>query len=156
MAYIVLKRLRAYRADFYARENIVGYTGQLYSQPTVYFRCGEEFGRITQQHENPLEVGREEVLALPDGFDYVIENQLHDGKLVGVETLVHPDRGVVPVHTSREKFIDCRRLKIDVFATLAQAIRLFPGIKSYGQPRGELARHDPITRRAAVPSPSLW
>ena len=50
-----------YRPDFYIPENIVGYTGDLHNDPTVYFETYTEHGRITQAHHNVDNIGRNEV-----------------------------------------------------------------------------------------------
>jgi hypothetical protein len=72
-----------YRDDFYIPENIVGYTGNIDNQPTVYFQRIEDngtisFGHITQywydsdfgRCSSP-NVGREEVR---NAADYIIGN----------------------------------------------------------------------------------
>jgi hypothetical protein len=55
-----------YRDDFYIKENIIGYTGELYENPTVYFLKKHpngkyEFGHITQDHQLYDNIGREKV-----------------------------------------------------------------------------------------------
>jgi hypothetical protein len=58
-----------YRGDFYIPQNIIGYTGTLIANPTVYFYQGstQEFGRITQVYPNdPGNVGRSKVRAAAD------------------------------------------------------------------------------------------
>ena len=55
-----------YRADFYIPENIIGYTGQIDNNPTVYFMTGpahgpNEYGHITQAHQVGPNEGREGV-----------------------------------------------------------------------------------------------
>ena len=55
-----------YRADFYIPENIIGYTGQIDNNPTVYFMEGpahgpNEYGHITQAHRIGPNEGRETV-----------------------------------------------------------------------------------------------
>ena len=51
----------AYRADFYIPANIIGYTGVLKKNPTVYFLSSTEYGHITQVHDAWENAGREEV-----------------------------------------------------------------------------------------------
>lgn len=56
-----------YRADFYIPENIIGYTGKIDDNPTVYFRTGppqgpNEYGHITQAHQIGPNEGREKVI----------------------------------------------------------------------------------------------
>ena len=71
------------RDDFYRRENIIGYTGDLRNSPTVYFlsvpwrgfgtyyNC--EYGHITQDYpDNPDNVGRERVCRAET---YTIQNE---------------------------------------------------------------------------------
>ncbi len=127
----------AYRADFYTPENIIGYTGELRRNPTVYFRSDTEFGHITQQHESHWNIGREGVgdLVYP-GWTYVIDNEIVRGREVGVERYESDNgEGRIHIHTSRNRFIDTRRANIDVFALLAQAIWKFTALKA-GEPRG--------------------
>jgi hypothetical protein len=47
-----------YEDAFYKPENIVGYTGSLGVNPTVYFESADKVGRITQEHPNSNNVGR--------------------------------------------------------------------------------------------------
>jgi len=77
-----------YRDDFYNEENILGYTGKLEDNPTVYFadagglnpklqKVGNQqkvvvqFGHITQAHNDPKNVGRE---AVREAYSYTIAN----------------------------------------------------------------------------------
>lgn len=60
-----------YEEAFYKKDNIIGYTGTLISNPTVYFREGNKFGRITQFHNNPSNIGRNKVRT---ASDYKITN----------------------------------------------------------------------------------
>ena len=53
-----------YGEELYQPENIIGYTGDL-SKPetvTVYFKKGNLYGRITQVHDDPENIGREAIL----------------------------------------------------------------------------------------------
>ena len=87
-----------YRDDFYKEENILGYTGQLGSNPTVYFadaggvnpklqQVGDkqkvvvQFGHITQAHDDSTNVGRERVR---EAFSYSICNVV-DRSVPGLE-----------------------------------------------------------------------
>jgi hypothetical protein len=87
-----------YRDDFYKEENILGYTGKLGSNPTVYFadaggvnpklqQVGDkqkvvvQFGHITQAHDDPTNVGRERVR---EAYSYSICNVL-DTSVPGLE-----------------------------------------------------------------------
>lgn len=67
----------SYRDDFYIPENIIGYTGDLNDNPTVYFKSGPEFGRITQYHRHEDNIGRNEVRL---AYDYRIINDESEGK----------------------------------------------------------------------------
>ena len=128
----------AYRPDFYTPENIIGYTGSLRDNPTVYFKEGSKFGHITQSHSASYNVGREEVQEEFGGMKYVIENQTENGKETAVEKLVDPTAGGAELifHKSRSKFIDVRRANIDVLAMLAQAIWKFPARKTKTRHQG--------------------
>lgn len=66
----------SYRDDFYIKDNIIGYTGDILNNPTVYFKkvdgTGQiEFGRITQEHDDESNVGRNVVRT---ARDYAITN----------------------------------------------------------------------------------
>jgi hypothetical protein len=50
-----------YAADFYVPENIIGYTGVLNKNPTVYFLSATHYGHITQVHDVWENVGRETI-----------------------------------------------------------------------------------------------
>lgn len=59
--------MSGYKDDFYVQENIIGYTGKLGENPTVYFQSRNKngnitFGHITQEHDNKDNIGREIVL----------------------------------------------------------------------------------------------
>ncbi len=110
----------AYRADFYSPENIIGFTGSLHNNPTVYFQTDTEFGHITQSHDIRFNIGREpvgEVNPLP-GWEYKIENNA-DG--VGEEWWENGN-DKQHIHTSRNPFYSTQRANLDVFALLSQAI----------------------------------
>lgn len=107
----------AYRDDFYIAANIIGYTGDVNNNPTVYFRNGNDFGRITQAHNNPNNVGRNVVRTYAD---YQIANTGQGG--VAQEFY----NGAVQ-HTSRNPFVP---VSDGVRATLAQAIVNFPDQKN--------------------------
>ncbi|WP_086931266.1 hypothetical protein [Agarilytica rhodophyticola] len=62
----------AYAADFYIQENIIGYTGDSQNKPTVYFRSGHKFGRITQAYPDSNYQGRSLVR---EYTDYSISNR---------------------------------------------------------------------------------
>ena len=60
-----------YEGSFYVRGNIIGYTGDIESNPTVYFKEGNKFGRITQDHPIASNIGRNLVRT---ASDYKITN----------------------------------------------------------------------------------
>ncbi len=72
-----------YRDDFYTADNIIGYTGDINNNPTVYFRSEKDgevtFGRITQEHKDDFNVGREEVRKAKD-YDLKDAWVHHEGK----------------------------------------------------------------------------
>ena len=116
-----METIMAYRADLYSPENIVGYTGCIHNNPTVYFQTDTEFGRITQAHPSAWNIGREEVgdRYPGDGWEYVIKK---DDRGNAQERYEHATEGRVVLHTSRNPFNSTQRANIDVFAVLAQAI----------------------------------
>jgi hypothetical protein len=139
-----------YRDDFYTKDNIIGYTGDL-KEPqkfTVYFadagginpsvrkdadgkdRVSVEFGHITQDHEVKDNIGREKVYS---STTYAIYNTTIDGEEHAQEAVF----GVLShdfkdFHTSRNKFEPVTKGNTEV---LAKAIERCPSIKSrYGGP----------------------
>lgn len=64
----------AYRGDFYIPQYIIGYTGNINTNPTVYFQNGTGYGHITQHHDIRQNIGREEVR---HAQDYRIFNNVH-------------------------------------------------------------------------------
>lgn len=105
-----------YRDDFYTRNNIIGYTGALADNPTVYFRNGNEFGRITQAHGNPNNVGRNVTRI---AADYKIENS---GPNENAQEFYN---GEIK-HSSRNPFIEVTDKNRDI---LAHSIDTFTDIK---------------------------
>jgi hypothetical protein len=55
--------MSGYEDTFYVKSNIVGYTGNKFNYPTVYFRQGNRFGRITQKHQHANNIGRNKAKA---------------------------------------------------------------------------------------------
>jgi hypothetical protein len=106
-----------YRDDFYMVQNIIGYSGNLHSFPTVYFQNGNEYGHITQKHDIPQNVGR---MAVKQCDDYFIGNEMVRGTL----KLVEKENGLI-LHESRstltrvDTFDPSER---DTVAILAQSI----------------------------------
>lgn len=127
-----------YRDDFYKLENIIGYTGTVENNPTVYFivmreRDGEDiyvFGRITQAHMQADNIGRERVYA---SAHYSGMNEEDDyGREVWVECI-----GERVIHTSRNPFVRIEDCSPRQKAVLARAISGFPEIKERYVKNGE-------------------
>ncbi len=123
----------AYRSDLYRFDKIIGYTGQLHRLPTVYFRCDRlgVFGRITQQHKLPFNVGRGRVESTRG---YEMRNVNINGRQVLKEF-----RNGRCVHTSRNAFIPLHRgndphmihgVNEATLGILAQALRRCPDAKT--------------------------
>ena len=51
----------AFKDDFYTKENIIGFTGDLHNNPTVYFKTDDHVGRITQEHFREINIGRHDL-----------------------------------------------------------------------------------------------
>ena len=125
-----------YRPDFYIFDNIVGYTGDLHTDPTVYFETDTEWGHITQAHPRSDNVGREtvrlrqwirckDVRGEPDymiigKYEYDANNILINGRPTLVEGFMDPGGDRFDLHVSRNK----REQPLDdeQKAILAQAI----------------------------------
>jgi len=103
-----------YRDDFYIAENIAGYTGKIRDNPTVYFATESEHGRITQDHDNKTNIGRE-WLKSTEGYSMANEN--YEGKY----RLVEREGGKVK-HFSRHDFVNMEGMSQDNKALLYQAI----------------------------------
>lgn len=128
-----------YRPDVYCVENIIGYTGSIHQNPTVYFLSSTDFGHITQSHPDKWNIGREPVQSrIPEsGYHYEIKNVKKNGIEVGGEYCVADDGSLeIRMHKCRSKFISCERAGMNTFALLAQAIWRFPYTKE-----GELRRN---------------
>lgn len=104
-----------YQDAFYISGNIIGYTGNLFRYPTVYFLNRSTFGRITQAHDDPTNIGRNVVRTKAD---YRIANsgggraqEFYDGRVQ---------------HNSRSRFIPVTDGNRPV---LARAIARFPNQK---------------------------
>lgn len=86
----------AYAPEFYIPENVIGYTGVLNRNPTVYFLSATHYGHITQVHDEWLNVGRETVRS----------NALYTfGNVGDGNCLVEKDRGAAMSHHSRSPMI---------------------------------------------------
>ena len=134
-----------YRDDFYTKDNILGYTGKLDDNPTVYFADagrmnpktvevdGKQqvvvtFGHITQAHDIPTNVGREQV---DESYSYSIHNVMENGEEHAQEAVYGRPRGAakathVDFHTSRNRFEAATKGNTEI---LARAIARFPEIK---------------------------
>ena len=114
-----------YRDDFYIAENIVGYSGSLHINPTVYFISNDggsrTFGRITQDHGNKLNVGRN---ATRSHDDYVVENRT----VRGAEKCIEFYGGKIR-HESRSLFTPFNGLSALQKSVLKRAIINYPEAK---------------------------
>jgi len=110
-----------YRDDFYAACNIIGYTGEAITDPTVYFQTDTERGHITQKHDVSQNVGRHIVRS---AAGYEIRNELVEGEL----RLVEKQNGVI-THRSRETFHVLGSGDATTRDVLAEAICRYPGEK---------------------------
>lgn len=141
----------SYRNDFYTKENIIGYTGDLRKNPTVYFlevdahdHNLKSFGRITQFHEMPERIGREFVF---QSKNYHYGNDLIFGEPKLVERICDH-----PIHMSRNKFIPVDKEDHEAINILAKSIAQFTAIKPLfedhlkndktGPSKGELIQQD--------------
>ena len=88
----------SYRDDFYIVDNIIGYTGDIHDDPTVYFESSEEYGHITQFHDKDVNIGREKVRPL-EGYGAVNTDEGTDK--VRLQEYV----GTKIIHTSRNELI---------------------------------------------------
>ena len=144
-----------YRNDFYIRENIIGYTGNLHNNPTVYFsnKLGKNletisidgvdenlivFGHITQEHDEADNIGR---MKLRQSYSYqIINSKNEDNEVVAFEVIYGqrelrkigiistediPDRRI-PFHECRSRFRKMYQSNIEL---LVPAINRFPNMK---------------------------
>jgi len=65
--------IEGFRKDFYKMENIIGWSGDIAHCPSVYFRAGHSYGRITQLHEYRINLGREVVNTSEHYFQWNID-----------------------------------------------------------------------------------
>jgi len=128
----------AYEPTFYVIENIIGYTGELHKNPTVYFRCSEQHlhGHITQAHKYRDNVGRETVSStIIDDYVHAIKNIEVDGREVAIEGYFHVLTGEqlgdfkTGYHESRGKFTDITHANLRVIDMLARSIQRFSDLK---------------------------
>jgi hypothetical protein len=112
-----------YRDDFYVRGNIVGHTGSVNDNPTVYFQSDSECGRITQHHDKKDNIGRSAVRS-STGYSLANEKDIN-GEMVAVER-----QNGERVHTSRNKFVPIQETSDNDLALLLQSLWKFPELKS--------------------------
>ncbi|MFL5296947.1 MAG: hypothetical protein ACJ798_11255 [Phenylobacterium sp.] len=111
-----------YRDDFYVADNVIGYTGDIKINPTVYFESLSEYGRITQDHPNRDNIGRNKVRS---NEGHAMANEADQkGRVQCVERV-----GGKVTHTSRNKFIPIAGLSSGDKGLLYQAIVKFPDAK---------------------------
>ena len=111
-----------YQDEFYITENITGYTGELHNDASVYFQRGDGagkiiFGRITQNHDHRLNIGRNTVRI---AADYVIENRIVEG----VEKCIEFYGGSIR-HNSRHRYVNVAGLSSLQKAVLERSIYNF-------------------------------
>jgi hypothetical protein len=132
-----VSRRRPYERSFYTRRNIIGYTGTLRNDPTVYFEevldtVYVKFGRITQDHGDEDNIGRNRT-RVREASRYSMKNEYYRGKVRLVERY---DGDVF--HHSRNRFVPVSQGD-EVIDDLAEAITRFPYWKpKYGD--GEICR----------------
>ncbi|MEO0911660.1 MAG: hypothetical protein AAFY59_01515 [Pseudomonadota bacterium] len=112
-----------HRDDFYTVDNIIGYTGKVHENPTVYFRKGDEYGHITQKHGIPQNEGRGPVR---EHSDYRIDNRDVKGEQKCVE---YADGKVF--HISRNVFIARDAVSEDQLRILALSITNHTELKKW-------------------------
>ena len=86
----------AYAPEFYIPDNIIGYTGVLNKNPTVYFLSTTHYGHITQVHDEWRNVGRE---TIRPNAKYAF------GNVGDNSSLVESDPGAPMSHHSRSPMI---------------------------------------------------
>lgn len=102
-----------YRDDFYIPQYIIGFTGFLDKSPTVYFKHGLEFGRITQEHAHKNNIGRN--LVRSDAGYQIVNNKGHAEEYYGGKTR-HKSRH--PFNSVNDKNRDILALTIKKFEKL--------------------------------------
>jgi hypothetical protein len=111
-----------YRDDFYIVANVIGYTGSISDNPTVYFESNAEYGRITQAHDNADNIGRNKVRS---NEGHSLANETLDGKYRAVERV-----GGKVTHKSRSVFVPIGGMSKGDKDVLYQAILTFQEAKS--------------------------
>ena len=109
--------MKEYSQDLYKKENIIGYTGNIKNNPTVYFKQGNKYGHITQVHNKEANIGRE--IGVSSSL-YRMSNSGPKGRLQeSIDGEVH--------HTSRNPFV--RPTCIEECDELAKSIDRFKELK---------------------------
>jgi len=111
----------SYRGDFYIPQNIIGYTGNISNNPTVYFQNGTSYGHITQAHDIRQNVGREEV------------RQAQDYQIINVHGRAQEWAGGRCFHNSRNAFINVAGLGSVEKCILSLAIANHKEMKQWGE-----------------------
>jgi hypothetical protein len=112
-----------YRDDFYVVDNIIGYTGDLHDNPTVYFETDEEYGHITQDHPHDDNIGRERV----DPVEGYVASNNDLGPQKGVR--LQEGFGDKVRHTSRNELISIEGMSQGDKDILKMSIWTFPSLK---------------------------
>lgn len=117
-----------YQDKLYEAGNIIGYTGSLEDNPTVYFQSGNKFGHITQAHNKADNVGREKVR---ESSTYKIENVVVEGKGTRCQEWIVSESGEKQVfHTSRSVFVPIDKDNAQQAGVMARSITGCQGVKS--------------------------
>lgn len=106
-----------YHDELYNVAYMIGYTGTVHLNPTVYFQRKYRYGHITQAHDIKANIGRERVGENPE---YVIENKIKNGKATCIERI-----GDKKFHTSRNEFIPIAKCSNLQKAVLGQSVLNF-------------------------------
>ena len=129
----------AYRSDFYKPENIIGYTGNIKVNPTVYFRTGQkpgiqEYGHITQAHDmgkRLTKTGQVLTEGANVGREEVRSSTTYEMKAAADGALEEWDNGQC-IHPSRNAFISAANLDHRAKFLLSCAIARYTEKKQWG------------------------
>ena len=131
-----MQRRNSYASDFYSPQNIIGHTGDIDNNPTVYYlqdkqQGNQAYGHITTAHKKPDNVGKEVVR---ESTSY---RMTHDGvsrSTGNTQTLVEWDANIKQnehIHKSRNRFVP---LQEENRQKLHEATQEHRNVKSrYGQ-----------------------
>lgn len=131
-----------FMGNFYIKENIIGYTGNIDKDPTVYFmrevEAGFESGHITQDHDYMYNIGRTTVLTsnfyniFNVNFYYKSHKKSHGRWEKRMKEVINFPKlnkdmswseEIVTLHDSRSKYEHVDAVNL---GTLAEAIIKFP------------------------------